>query len=101
MKENAQSEMSQFLAEHKLEIKNHKPHYTRCKASHLPSALYQFAVANNVDAIVIGSRGRDNISSFLLGSVTEGLIEHDQYMPSIIVKSKKDHMGVLEAIQAL
>lgn len=101
MMENAKSEMDHFLAEHKLEIKNHKPHYTRCKARHLPSALYQFAVANNVNAIVIGSRGRDSISNFLLGSVTEGLIEHDQYMPLIIVKSKTDHMGVLKAIQAL
>lgn len=101
MRENAIQEMEKFLKKYQLEIKNHSAHYTRCKDSHLPSALYQFAVANNVDAIVIGSRGRDSLSSFILGSVTEGLIEHDQYMPLIIVKSKKDHLGVMDAIQTL
>lgn len=65
----------------------------------LPAFIYQFALTHNVDAILIGSRGRDSFSSMIMGSVAESLIEHDQYLPLIVVKSKIDYMELTEAIE--
>ena len=101
MKANAEKEQTNFLKKHNIAEDQFTPHFIRCKSSHLPSSIYQFAVANNVDAIVIGSRGRDSISALILGSVTEGLIEHELFMPLIIIKSKTDYMGLLDSLQEI
>ncbi len=101
MKKNAEKEMELFIRKYEVNMPNLEAHYIRSKKKNLPSAIYQFAAANNIDAIIIGSRGRDSISHLILGSVAEGLIDHDQYMPLIITKSKTDHMNLLDTLKEI
>ena len=101
MRQNAEAEHDTFLRKHDIQIPNYESLFVRKNRHHLPGLIYQFAITNNVDAILIGSRGRDAFSSLIVGSVAEGLIEHDQYLPLIVVKDKRDHMDLMEAITGL
>lgn len=50
-------------------------------------SIYDHAEAANTDLIVIGARGRNAAAALILGSVTEKLIQLDQAIPLLIVKT--------------
>lgn len=60
--------------------------------------VYAFAEKNDIDLIVIGSKGRTPVSSILIGSVAEKLVYIDSHIPILIVKNKGENMGVLDAL---
>ena len=86
------------MKRHNIDLPKFECRYARMKQHNLPALIYQFAAANNIDAILVASKGRDSFSSMIIGSVAEGLIEGDQYWPLVIVKSKVDHLGLGEAL---
>ncbi|MFY0686229.1 MAG: universal stress protein [Cyclobacteriaceae bacterium] len=101
MEQNARNQFDAFLKKHPLNLPNLVCHFERLDQQHVPSLIFQFSVANNVDAIILGSRGRDSFSNFIMGSVAEGLIDKDQYWPLIVLKSKTDHFGIGEALMGI
>ena len=61
-------------------------------------AIQEAASSNGADLVVVGSRGRSSAAAeFVLGSVTEDLIE-SLSMPILAVKRKGAGMGLLEAL---
>lgn len=52
----------------------------------------------NCQLLVMGSKGRTNLSAMLLGSMTEKLIQCDLKLPIMIVKKKDENMGFLDAL---
>ncbi|MEO1097023.1 MAG: universal stress protein [Bacteroidota bacterium] len=59
---------------------------------------YEFAEKQDADLIIIGSKGRTSVSSILIGSVAEKLVYVDSHIPVLIVKSKGENMGFLDAL---
>lgn len=59
------------------------------------------AQAENVNLIVIGSKGRTGLSSILIGSVAMKMIKHGTEIPLLVVKDKKENLGFLDAILRL
>lgn len=67
-----------------------------------PHKLIGEAVKRNLfDLIIIGSKGRTNFSSVLLGSVAAKLIKDEIQVPVLIVKNKAKNMDLLNAILQL
>jgi nucleotide-binding universal stress UspA family protein len=66
-----------------------------------PELTYDYAEKNDIDLIVIGSRGRTGISSILMGSVAEKLVYLDSHIPVLIVKEKGENMGFLDALMKI
>jgi len=62
---------------------------------------YALAEKNNVDMIIMGSKGRTNVSSVLMGSVAEKLVYLDSHIPILIVKSKGENMGLLDVLMKI
>ena len=60
--------------------------------------VYEYAENNEIDLIVLGSKGRTPVSSILIGSVAEKLAYIDSHIPVLIVKSKGENMGFLDAL---
>ena len=60
--------------------------------------INRYALSNKVDMILIGSRGRDTLSSFVLGSMAEQLITKEHYLPMVIVKNKGASLKLWEAL---
>lgn len=63
--------------------------------------LYKDAVQEEVDLIVIGSKGVTYASSFLLGGVAERLISNEKSLPVLIIKDKKKRAGILDDLLRL
>ena len=100
MKSHAQKDGHRFLA------KYHFPPDMACAyvATHdeKPTELtYAFAEENQVDLIVIGSRGRTAAAAVLLGSMAEKLVYRDSDIPVLIVKRKGENMKLLDALMRI
>ena len=98
MIKNARHEIDQFIERSHIDRERFTMHYRMATNAGIPSMISQFAFANRIDGIVLGSRGGSNISSFFLGRVTEALIHRDQYLPMFIVKNKGENLKLWEAI---
>lgn len=63
--------------------------------------IIKLAEKEEVDFIVIGSRGRSNSAAILLGSVSERLIQLNNDIPTLVLKKRGENMGFLEALMKL
>ncbi|EIM73426.1 uspa domain-containing protein [Nitritalea halalkaliphila LW7] len=55
------------------------------KDEHISKTIYDYAISEGVDLIVIGRKGSHNDSDFLIGSVAERLIANDKTIPVLVV----------------
>lgn len=101
MVKSAKEQTNLILRENNLDASKVIMHYMLKKDDQIPYMINRFAFMNQVDAIVMGSRGRNTLSSFVLGSITEALINRDQYLPLIVVKNKGEIMKVWSALLEL
>lgn len=88
MKKSIEHDYAAFLKEHDVNENELTMHYLLKKGNEAPNLINQFSFSNHVDMIVVGSRGHNVLSSFVLGSTTEGLISEDKYVPLTVVKNK-------------
>ncbi len=49
-------------------------------------SIYQYAVENNVDMVVLGAKGHSNLDLVLMGSVSEQLLSINERIPLLIVR---------------
>jgi nucleotide-binding universal stress UspA family protein len=100
MKKNAEKDFDNFLKLHEV---SHKLScvFTLDKHDNPAAAAYQVAHDMKCNLIIVGSRGRTELASILLGSMAEKMSRYDSEIPLLIVKNKKENMGFLEAILRL
>lgn len=101
LQKNAEQELKLFLDENSIDSSSFTMNYRLKKSDSIPYMINRFSFSNQIDAIVMGSRGRDTLSSFVLGSITEALIDRDQYLPLIVIKNKDRNLKVWEALMEL
>lgn len=63
--------------------------------------ITKLAEKENVDFIIMGSRGRSNSAAILLGSVSERLIQLNNEIPTLVLKKRGENMGFIEALMKL
>jgi nucleotide-binding universal stress UspA family protein len=52
----------------------------------IAETIYDYAVRNNCDLIILSLKGKSDISAFIIGSTTLKLIHHDLHIPLLITK---------------
>lgn len=97
----AKARLDKFLSDKKIDINSFDMHFKLQKNDSIPYMINRFSFSNQVDAVIMGSRGRNTLSSFVLGSITEALIDRDQYLPLIIIKNKGRSMKLWDALLEL
>ncbi|GAB5410085.1 MAG: universal stress protein [Balneolaceae bacterium] len=97
----AKVRLNKFLEDKKIDENSFNMHFKLQKNDSIPYMINRFSFSNQVDAVIMGSRGRNTLSSFVLGSITEALIDRDQYLPLIIVKNKGRSMKLWDALLEL
>ena len=68
------------------------------RENNVADQIYQYAVEQGVDLIVVGSKGKTDAASFLIGGVAERLISNEKNLPVMIVKDKDQTYGILDSI---
>jgi nucleotide-binding universal stress UspA family protein len=60
--------------------------------------IYDQAIREQADLIVVGSKGKTAAAAALMGSVAERLAEYNTNIPLLIVKDKNENIGFLQAL---
>jgi nucleotide-binding universal stress UspA family protein len=61
------------------------PSETLVNISSAADAIISYAEKNNIDLIIMGTKGRTGLKKFLLGSVASGVISHAK-CPVLVVR---------------
>jgi nucleotide-binding universal stress UspA family protein len=100
MKNIAKNDFGAFLKKHTLSP-DISCEFVLSEHGKYPEHIYDYAEKNEIDLIVIGSRGRTDISSLVMGSVAEKLVYLEGQIPMLIVKEKGENMSFLEVLMEL
>jgi len=100
MKKHAIENFRNFIDD--LDTKNIKltPVYSDNKEDNKISYIKALAKKENVDGVIMGSRGK-TAAALLLGSVAEKLIRDERHFPILVVRKKGDLEGFLDRIRKL
>lgn len=60
--------------------------------------IYDLAIQEGSDLIVVGSKGVTDTASYLVGSTAEKLTAYDKTIPLLIFKDKEDNYGILDLL---
>jgi nucleotide-binding universal stress UspA family protein len=94
-RKHAEEGFAQFLASQSIQASAVRCEYT--PAEHAPTAVAEMALAEGVDLVAVGSRGRTKASALLLGSTAEKLVGVCA-APLLVVKEKGETLGLLDAL---
>lgn len=98
MKVHAQNDMNRFVEKIDLEGVDYEYVY-ECSHDKGPlDEIMGYATSENVDMLAVGSKGRTNAASFLLGSLAEKLVSRNENIPFLVVKQKGSNMDFLDAL---
>lgn len=101
MKHNAENDFKMFMKKNFPDVENIRCIYSLDEENNPAKLAHDVALQENADFIIMGSKGRTGIASFLLGSVTEKMIKYDLEIPLVIIKDKRDEFGFLDAIKKI
>lgn len=102
MEENARKEYQKFLR--KIDTKGIEitPMFALDKQDDIVATIYENAVQENVDCIVIGGKGKAASTAFFpIGTNTERLVSMDANIPLLIVRPKHKNAGLMEMLQKI
>lgn len=71
---------------------------TQPKKSGVAKDILDYALANQVDAVVVGRRGLTKVQKAFIGSVTGKLLEHSQVTPVWVINEKVESSKILVAV---
>lgn len=98
MREHAEKEYRKFIDQMGGQFAALPCEFTMDEDRDVSQKIYDYALKEEADLIVVGSRGRTKAASFLLGSIAEKLMDFDKNIPLMIVKNKKESLGLAEAL---
>ncbi len=99
MKHNAENDLKKFIKRNKFK-EDLKCEFILDEDSPADT-IFSFAKGRNADMIIMGSKGRTEMASILLGSVTEKVINYDTDIPLLVVKEKEENMGFFKALMKI
>jgi nucleotide-binding universal stress UspA family protein len=99
MKGHAMKDSTDFIKKLELEGIDHEFIYKCDDEQRGPmDEILKYANNEKVEMLAVGSKGRTNAASFLLGSLAEKLVNENSTIPFLVVKQKGSNMSFLDAI---
>ena len=101
MRSNATKDFHRFLKVAGFDKNQFPCIYSLTNSEGSAKVIHDTAIKEEMDLIVMGSKGRTGLASILLGSVAMKSVKLDLEIELLVVKDKKDNMGFLEALLRL
>ena len=99
MRYYAQEDYTKFVAKlHDVKENDVETHYIEKKDTPVADIITQTIQDLNCQLLVMGSKGRTNLSAICMGSLTERLIQANPGVPMLEVKKKDENGSFLEAL---
>lgn len=98
MLENAKKEYDKFLKKVAKPRPNIRCEFTKDEGQDTSQRIYDMAVKERANLIVVGSKGLTNTASYLIGSTAEKLTSYDKTVPLLIFKDKEENYGLLDIL---
>lgn len=98
MKGNTYEDLVNFIEKSKVRVSDVEIVLTLDEEDDPAERAYEVARKENIDLIIIGSKGRKEIAALILGSVAEKIIRYDTNIPVLVVKDKEENLGFLQAL---
>jgi nucleotide-binding universal stress UspA family protein len=98
MLENTKRDCEKFFKQVDLSGIGHDHTFALDDDPHPADKIYRTGSENDVDMIVLGSKGRTGAASFLIGSVAEKLVMESGDIPLFIVKEGMENISLLQAL---
>ncbi|PWJ43738.1 universal stress protein [Sediminitomix flava] len=98
MKQNCIKKYKQFI--HKFESEDVKisSRFQFDPNNSVAKIINNIALVEDIDVIVIGSKGRTDLAATFLGSVTEKVLLHNMSIPTLVVKEKSKNLSLFGAL---
>lgn len=97
MEEHARNDAVEFLK--KADLSHIKMAYTYDENEEPADCIKKFVQENDVDMLVMGSKGRTGAASFLMGSVAKEITKNIHDIPLLIIKEKNENMDIIDALK--
>ncbi len=94
MKGNAEKEMNRWC-----KVKDTGHSFSLQEKESFQKLIMNDVIANNIDLLIMGSKGQSRISMALLGSNTTKLIDHNDRIPLLIVKKEGENLDLIDALK--
>ncbi len=101
MKNNAKRNFERFIKDIDTEGARVESKFVLDEDDNVPRVIYNVVKKENVNGIIMGSKGRTDIASILVGSVAEKIMRIEKDTPLFIVKGKKHNMDFMDAIMKI
>jgi nucleotide-binding universal stress UspA family protein len=98
MRNNALKHFERFKTEFKHHDQNLHCEFELDRDENKAVVINNSASKHKIDLMIIGSRGRTEAASILLGSIAEKLLNYSKDLPLLIVKKKGENMTFLKAL---
>jgi len=98
MKKNSEKRFKHFMKQFDLDGVNIKPYFQLDTKNFFAKIIFNIALVNDADLIIIGSRGRTTMAAAFLGSTTEKLLKQNISIPTMILKKRRNNLGFFEAL---
>ncbi|MEQ8926551.1 MAG: universal stress protein [Fulvivirga sp.] len=98
MKNNSEQDAQRFLKELAKDNVNYTISLVLDNDDEPSDKIYADAHSHNVDLIVMGSKGRTGLANILLGSIADKVLMRKGDVPVLVVKNKKQNLGILDAL---
>ncbi len=98
MKRNAEQDAKEYLHSMGLDTNQCAVELSLDDDDEPSDKIYAVAENENVDLIIIASKGRTGLANIFLGSVADKILQVKGKVPVLVVKNKKGNMGFLDAI---
>ncbi|MEL6536948.1 MAG: universal stress protein [Bacteroidota bacterium] len=101
MQGHAKKEYEHFIKDFDAQGVTLRPFFETNDDNNPADEIYERAVSEGVDLIVLGSKGRKGISNVLLGSVAKRVLDFSKDIPVLVVKHKGEGLNFLQALLRL
>ncbi len=101
MKKNTQKKYNLLISHLDTKDVNIRPVYSLDKNDDPIEAVYELALKEKPDTILLGAKGLSTTTALFLSSIAEKLIQVDTQFPIRIVRKKGDNAGIMEFIKKI